>query len=83
MGYECFTRLRVTKGFQIEEVVGNCAIASEYAIVQPFASSDKVYFFKVSYKPSSPKVAVTGDIMPVVYTEPDEPCPKSLVLQVR
>ena len=82
IGYESFTRLRLSKYFYIQEVVGNCAVATDYAVVQPLGSSEKSYMFNVVYKPSGPKVAVVGDMMPVIYHENEEPAPKSLILQV-
>lgn len=56
-------------------------MATEHAIVQPYANSEKSYMFKIAYKGAAPKVALTGDIMPVIVSE-EEPIPKSLILQV-
>jgi hypothetical protein len=82
IGYESFTRLRLSKDFCIQEVIGNCAVATEHAVVQPLSSSEKSYMFSIVYKLPAPKVAVVGDMMPVIYHENEEPAPKSLILQV-
>ncbi len=83
--YESFVRLRVTKGFFVEDIIGNVAALPPDMVAAPFGSSEKSFILKVARKAKEPEILVAGEVpfpIPVISRAPVEDNPKYIILQV-
>jgi hypothetical protein len=51
VGWEGSYRVRVSTGYRVAEIQGNCALIPKDLIIQPCISSDKSYIFRVDSVP--------------------------------
>jgi len=71
--YENFTRLRVSKGFYVEELIGNCLLGAPDMVGIPFSSTEKTFMFRIAKKPRpQPEITVHPEMFMFLPQQTDD-----------